>query len=461
MAWDFKKAVIVLPAFFPLYLLKFQVGFVPFNVVEAMVYLVAFWMFGRMLHERFSRENNSLFGKIKRVFLGDGKILKDVKKSFFRLVMPAGALVLGSLAGLYLSYLHGDIMPALGIFKGWVLMPILYAVIVVRVLRDLDDRKKTLYFYMLSCLVLSFWALYQVILRDYVTVDQRASGPFESANYLALYIAPAFVLACVSLWQKMEIFFFGEIEVEGVVKNLWRRFVGLFKKEKMVETVRFPMFYDVIVFGATGLALVAAKSYGGILGVSGALFLYTVYELFFSDFKAKYGSVWKKISVFVVIIFMAVTAVIAQIGTTKFDDFLAFERQSSSSVRMQTWTVALKLIEENPFIGVGLGRFQTVYEERAPEILGLTPYEKTMLHPHNLLLSTWMNSGLIGVIALSWLIVAVFWTLRSKKLTYENRRFFAAVLAMFVVVCLHGVVDQQFWKNDLALLWWLLVGLVI
>ncbi len=461
LAWNFKKAVIILPAFFPLYLLKFQVGFVPFNVIEVMVYLTAFWMFGLFLYKRFSKENNSLLGKIKRVFLGDGKILKDVKKSFFRLVMPAGALVLGALGGLYLAYLYGDLMPALGIFKGWVLMPILYGIIVVRNLRTPEDRRRTLYFYMLSCLVLSFWALYQVILRDYITIDQRASGPFESANYLALYIAPAFVLACVSLWQKMEIFFFGEIEVEGLVKNLWKKFVGLFKKEKIVETVRLPVAYEVIVFGATGLALVAAKSYGGLLGVLGALFLYTIYELFFSDFKEKYGSIWKKATVFVVIIFMAVTAVIAQIGTTKFDDFLAFERQSSSSVRMQTWTVALKLVEENPFLGVGLGRFQSVYEERASEILGQAPYEKTMLHPHNLLLSTWMNSGLIGVIALVWLIVAVFWTLKDKKLTYENRRFFAVVLAMFIVVCLHGIIDQQFWKNDLALLWWLLVGLVI
>jgi len=310
-------------------------------------------------------------------------------------------------------------------------------------------------------MVLSFFAIYQVLLKDYITIDQRASGPFESANYLALYVAPAFVLVLVNLWQRMEVFFFGEVERRGFARNLLIGVVGLFKKTPVVETVHFYVIYEIIAFSAIGLALVASRSYGAILGVFGALFLYTVYELFFSDFKVKYGSVLKKISVFVVIILMAVTAVFAQLGTAKFNDFLVFDRQSSSSVRVQTWTVTSKLIEESPFLGVGLGRFQTVYEQRASDILGVEPYEKTMLHPHNLMLSTWMNSGLIGVIAIMWIVFAVFWSFKNKKMSYDSKRFYVTVLAMFVVICLHGLVDQPFWKNDLAMIWWMIVGLVI
>jgi len=229
-----------------------------------------------------------------------------------------------------------------------------------------------------------------------------------------------------------------------------------------IKEVVSPVFgFEVLCLMVIGLALVGSRSYGGILGIIGALVIYTAYVVFLSVYRNGYGGLAKKISIFVVIFLIGITAFWSQVGTSKFNDFLAFDRQSSSSVRVQTWTISLKLIEENPFLGLGLGRFQTVYEERGAELLGTEPYEETMLHPHNLVLATWANAGMIGVISLAWLIVAVFWSLKNKKLSIEERRFVALVLTMFLVVLLHGVVDQPLWKNDLALIWWMIICLVM
>jgi O-antigen ligase len=462
LAWDYKKAVIVLPAFFPLYLMKFQVGFVPFTVIEMMVYFAVLWVFVKFLRERFYQDEVDLFSRIKRVFWDEGEIWNEIKKSFFKLLLPSFGLLLGSLSGLYVAHLYGDTISALGIFKGWVLMPMLYAALVIRVLRSVEDKKATLYFYMLSALVLGIWGVWQVITGDFITIDGRASGPFESANYLALYIGPSVVLSGILLWQRAEHYFFGDID-EGWVKTAWLKVKNWIVRAEEEERsfLSEVAVYELIVFFTTLIALLYSMSYGGIIAVFGGFFLYAVYELFFSSFRSRYGELWKKIIVFVVMIVIGILAGFSQIGTTKFDDFLAFERQSSSSVRIQTWTVTKKLIEEEPFLGIGLGRFQSVYEQRAEGILGVAPYEETMLHPHNLWFSTWLNAGMIGAIAIPWIFIAVFWTLRNKELDFEKKRLFAVILAMFAVVGLHGLVDQTFWKNDLALLWWMIIGLVI
>jgi len=412
-------------------MMKFEIGFVPFNVVEAMVYLLL------------------IVYVVKEGFYGG--ICTRLKGRCFRFILPVSALILGSLGGLYISYLYGDIEQALGIFKGWVIMPVIYVILLLLVFKKIKDKKLSLNFYMLSAMWLSLWALYQVVSGDYITIDQRASGPFESANYLALYVAPAVVLAGLKLWQRAEDTFW---------KSLWGKFKDLFKRGNG-EFYWAWVAFDVFGFVVCMAAILCSKSYGAILGVLGALFIYAIYELFFSDFKNKYGKVWHKLLVVLVVVVISGLAIVSQVGTSKFDDFLAFDRQSSSSVRVQVWTVAGKLIEENPFMGIGLGGYERVYEERALELLGAEPYEKEMLHPHNLVLATWLNSGLVGAVAISWLIVAVFWSIRRKELDYDQKRFVAIVLTMFIVICIHGFVDQPFWKNDLALLWWLVVGSVI
>jgi O-antigen ligase len=191
------------------------------------------------------------------------------------------------------------------------------------------------------------------------------------------------------------------------------------------------------------------------LGVFSALFLYAIYEIFFSNFSGKYGSFLRKIIILVVVVLAAFTSVISQVGTAKFKDFLVFDRQSSSSVRIQVWTVALDEIKENPVLGIGLGGFENVYEKKAVEILGAEPYEKTMLHPHNLLFSSWLNAGILGLISICWLVVSVLLALRKKD------RMAVVFIAMFLVIFIHGIVDQPFWKNDLALIWWMVVASVI
>jgi O-antigen ligase len=249
---------------------------------------------------------------------------------------------------------------------------------------------------------------------------------------LALYIAPVVAASFVLLWQRIEN---GVGHVGGNIS------------------------FKILTFIACALALIFSRSYGGILGVFSALFIYAVYEVFFSDLKKRYGSFLRKIAIVVIIILAAFTSVISQVGTTKFKDFLVFDRQSSSSVRVQVWTIAGQAIKESPFLGIGLGGFENFYEKNAVEILGVEPYEKTMLHPHNLILSSWLNAGILGVVSICWLAVSVFLALRKKDLV--EKRMVLVFISMFIVIFVHGIFDQSFWKNDLAMIWWMIVASVL
>lgn len=378
-------------------MVKFQVFGVPFNVMEVMVYAVFL---------------ASIFGR-----KWDFKVLKG---KFFKFSLPVILLLLGCLGGLYVSSQNGELIKALGILKGWVIMPMIFAFLVVFFVNSANEKKTLLYSYFLSSLILAGWGLYQVGTGDYTTIDGRASGPFESANYLALYIAPAVTASFVLLWQRIE------DGPYGAVGNI-------------------P--FKILTFIVCSLALIFSRSYGGIIGVFAALFLYTIF--------AWKGSFLKKLVIVVVIILAGLASFLTQIDTGKFKDFLAFDRQSSSSVRVQVWTVALNEIKENPVLGIGLGGFENVYGKKAVEILGTEPYEKTMLHPHNLMLSSWLNAGVLGLISICWFTISVFLVLKKKD------RMSVVFIAMFLAIFVHGIVDQPFWKNDLALIWWMVVACVI
>lgn len=448
-----RKFLIVMPAFFPLYLIKFSVFGVPFNVVEILVYLCAVVF---IFVQIWGNKDVGFTDKLKNFFMKK-KTLKSVFLSKFKtFFLPMFLFVIASSIGLIVSYMNGETRLALGIFKGWIVMPAIYGTMLVLTFDALEDKKKLVYAYMFSALFLSIWALYQVMTKNFITIDGRASGPFESANYLALYLGPIVCGAFITFWQRVEnkIFAIGGLVVKrGIISKFLGKFFGSKNEKNDYDYAYFT--FEVVVFVLAALALMYSRSYGGMIGVVSGIFVYAVYEIFFSEYKKFYGSLFKKLMVVLAGIILIVTAMYSQVGTQKAKDFLQFEKQSSSSVRLQVWTVAGHLITEHPVFGIGLGGFESAYSLRATPILGVPPYEKTMLHPHNLILATLLNAGILGVVALIWLFVSVFSRVKRKD------RFVIMAISMFIVIIVHGLFDMPFWKNDLALIWWTLIALII
>lgn len=134
---------------------------------------------------------------------------------------------------------------------------------------------------------------------------------------------------------------------------------------------------------------------------------------------------------------------------------------TSAEVRLTMWRQAVVEISARPVFGLGLGQWQPTFLAMAREQgllsirqpgLAIELYHSS-LYPHNLWLTTWLATGGLGLIALIWLALKVFQTAQRTDALMP-----AAVLT---VQMLHGALDTPFWKNDLAVLWWLAVAAAI
>jgi O-antigen ligase len=128
----------------------------------------------------------------------------------------------------------------------------------------------------------------------------------------------------------------------------------------------------------------------------------------------------------------------------------------SGSVRLTIWKEALEMLKTRPILGAGLAGYQTAV---AP--FHKAKYIEIYLYPHNIFLNFWSETGLLGLLALLWLIGVFFWQgLRSPPTHYSLLTTHYALLAAMLVILIHGLVDVPYFKNDLAVMFWILFGLV-
>lgn len=401
----FPRLVALFPLIFPLYLLRGEFSGVPVTFPEI---ILAFMFAYFLIRERVWEKS---FWRING-------------KSF--VILPVFLFLLAGILGVLAApgetaFLDGTPFPAkmkaLGIFKGWILFPIAYFYMVRFYFKEKPSLIKLAFRAILaSGLLLSLYAVYQAVSGNYTTVDFRASGPFESANYLSLYIGPIAVYGFFSFFR---------------AKNKW---------DKIFVATTTLLCFAAIYFTRSYAAWISVFA-----GISVGLFVFLQRQSL-------------KIRVISAFVFTAVlsTLFISQINTDKFQQFIDFDNRSSSSVRLQVYEIAGTLIKENPVFGIGLGQFEQFYQVEATRILGEAPFEWIMIHPHNLFLALWLNMGLLGLVAFIWILVKVAPWIWEKDAKERN-----IIALMLVVILVHGMFDTPVFKNDLAFQLWLILAALI
>jgi O-antigen ligase len=335
--------------------------------------------------------------------------------------LAAFVLFLGATLGVitaphYIALPSGTLMDsqqtALGIWKGWIVAPMLYFFVFTQVISDGDKLKKLLQYFTYSGALVVVLAYAFGVFDHGFTYDFRLSGFFESANYLSLYIVPPLLL--------------------GIYYLLHGSMLG--RREEL---------YNLASVTAMTHALFLTQSYAAIIGVFGALVLYMLVLLI------RHRMNLLKISMAFMVLLITFAAIVgSQLNSRKFQQFLDFENRSSSTVRIEIYEVSVGLISDYPLTGVGPGLFQGYYQTKGPDFLEKAPMEWNIPHPHNVFLAFWLNAGLLGLLALLGIIA-----LAHLRLTYPVIAFWGIVI--------HGLFDTPFWKNDLAMIFWLIVGAIL
>jgi len=124
--------------------------------------------------------------------------------------------------------------------------------------------------------------------------------------------------------------------------------------------------------------------------------------------------------------------------------------------RTHLWSAALQMLRAHPIFGAGLSGFATAV---APYWNANHPDRFT--YPHNIVLNFWTETGLLGLAAFAWIVIAAFIrTWRGWRYgTPEWRPIHLGVMLALVAIVVHGLVDVPYWKNDLSLEFWALLSL--
>ncbi|OHA48718.1 MAG: hypothetical protein A2806_01165 [Candidatus Terrybacteria bacterium RIFCSPHIGHO2_01_FULL_48_17] len=327
---------------------------------------------------------------------------KKIELSLPWWIAPASLIILGAAfatitAGFWLQ------LRALGELKSIFILPVLFGVAAYAfVQQDVRNKKLFLAAVVVGAALQASGALIGALFGgDFVTYDMRLRGFFLSPNHLAMVLAPALAVA-----------------------------LGLF----LFETTKKIRFGFGIAFGVIAIALLFTQSSGGIISAAlGALTLLLLTRKI--PLKAVFAA-----------LFLVVVATTAA--------FIVFDTgaRSSFASRIMVWQAALEILKDHWFFGIGPGAFQYYFLSVQPQF---PPYlEWAVPQPHNIFLAIWLSAGLLGLSGFLWLLFVItkkaLLALRhSSSIPYS---LFPIPFAALAAIILHGLIDTPILKNDLAVL---------
>jgi len=317
-------------------------------------------------------------------------------------------------------FIAPDLRAAAGVWKAYFIEPVLFLMIFIDLIKNRQDFRIVYAAIFFLVFGLGLVVFYQKLIGQGVLSLEdlgsdkivRMTGLFSHPNFLGLFLGPLIVLA------------FGGIAGFGLKKFLT------------------PLNSFILLF--------FSRSEGAIIGVAaGLVFL---------------GIVLKKSRKYVLIGLAAVILLTAVYPLPRrYFSEKAFLRDLSGQFRLNIWQGAVSLLKTSPILGVGLDGYEKLVPDYQSKNFIADNGEKLFApvqpYPHNLLLTVWLEMGLAGLAVFLWTVIKFF------KRGFDNFKkapiLTASIMGAMICVLVHGLVDTPYFKNDLAVIFWLIIGLMI
>ncbi|MCK5475553.1 MAG: O-antigen ligase family protein [Candidatus Pacebacteria bacterium] len=455
----------------PLYLVRFSIEGIPTTALEIMIYILFFvWIFFevhslflchfepvRVRNLRMLLCKKNVHIKTALRYLNHFAHFKMIKREDFLNILNIGIVLL--FLGLTISTFNSiDLRTSLGIFKGWFVSPFLFFIVFVSVIKKEKHINLVLISLVLSGVVVSLISIFY-LLNNELTFDGRLKAFFLSPNHLAMYLSPVLLILLFLLLNIKKVSSI-KYQVSSVV---------------ILTIISIPLFFTYsygaflgIFVGVVYLLLMGNKSLFILRDFSRRLqsFSFTSFQ---SDWRLKSPNprlkpgriqilkfLRKRLLIIIFFSFISISFVF--ISSNKFDQVIDSENRSSFHSRLMIYNASKEIIKDNPFLGIGPGTFQETYLSYAEEFD--EPYlEWAVSQPHNIFLAFYLQTGLIGFIGF---ILILIWFFKYNRCRNEALpRSYGVVTALMIYILVHGLVDTTYWKNDLALIFWIIIGMAV
>jgi O-antigen ligase len=234
---------------------------------------------------------------------------------------------------------------------------------------------------------------------------------------------------------------------------------------------RFSVFYDIVIPINLALIFITKDKIKRVL--FGLVFLLSITTIFFMQMRASYLVIFlsllaitfvyrKKLFVFMLIIPFLVAIMMPTNMVTRAREMFKFGDYMKSdgvlNYRIDTWKGAVRIIKENPALGLGVGKSNFGKTVKKFNDLNI-PYD----HAHNIYLQIAVELGLLGLAAFLWLFGSVFY--HGLKHYLSLPRNDEKAILIFGILCsigglfLHGLI-AYFYKHEGFYTLWVAVALL-
>ena len=420
----FQLALAFTPALFLTYLIRFDLFGLPTNILELYTGILFIWFLLKNLKH------------LKHLTVPTNPKIKTALLLFIIATTLALIITLTRLPGEFIKV-------PLGIWKGWVIAPIIMFIMMIGTFKTKKDLEFLISVFIYSAGIYALFACFEYF-TDLLpgparTYDNRLVWPyFDSATFQG------------SAFQKLT----NNIRSHSGISKLFPSAPPtpsalsapkLINSHPISSILSIPSVSQILPILLMAFAIFLTKSFAAWLAI-----IVTLTFGFFLQIRSK-----KKWFIPLISIIIIGIIGVTQIGTEKFQYALKTTGDSSTAERIRTYQTSIGMIQADPLFGTGLGQFQRQFETQAPEILDREITRKEInhaLHAHNLFLMIYLSFGLFGFLAFLYLLYVLF---------TKNSFPYAIFLSMpLVYILVHGLFDVPYFKNDLAYEFWLLASFI-
>lgn len=317
-------------------------------------------------------------------------------KPFFQLTLAL--LIIASIISVIIAI---DTNAALGVWKAYFIEPILLGSIVMSMLEEGEVKSKHLFqAFRIAAIVISIVGIIQWITGAGIPapwdIERRITSVFDYPNAVGLFLGPIVVISVLLATQT--------------------------KKRNQILWIA--------TASLSFLTLILAQSEAAIVAVIATLIIAGLISV-----RTRKFAIGATIGLLVLVLTIPPLS-----QKLTLQDY-------SGGVRLSQWSETTELLKNNWLFGVGLSGYPTHLE----------PYHdathfEIFQYPHNIILNVWVELGLLGLLSVGFIGVLLLRALQTKPTSSQ----LIAILAL-TEITIHGLVDVPYFKNDLAILTWLLI----